>query len=175
MTPRFRERLVQLYFQVDAAVQAAGPRCEQSGRCCRFTEWGHVLYLTSFEAELLLESAPSYDRPVGPEGCPFQVDRLCTARDVRPLGCRIYFCDPTYQETGQRIMEQALTQLKRLAEEEGLSWRYAPFHVFLNEVADEERKPKRPSRVGLPVLVVTRDRSAAECEPRAESGGIDGK
>ena len=128
-----QQNLRSLYAEVDAAVAAAGPLCDASGRCCRFKEWGHVLYLSELEAQLLLESAPAYAQPVSPDFCPFQVEKLCTAREPRPLGCRIYFCDPAYQETGNRIMEQALQKLKRLAEESGSGWRYAPLHVFLNE------------------------------------------
>jgi Fe-S-cluster containining protein len=136
-----RDEIMDLYAEVDAAVAAAGPKCESSGRCCRFTEWGHVLYLSHLEAELLLESAPSYDQPVSADGCPFQKDKLCMAREPRPLGCRIYFCDPNYQVTASVIMEEALAKLKRLAEEHGLGWRYAPLHAFLDEAEPRSVKP----------------------------------
>ena len=45
---------------------------------------------------------PPYEQPVTADFCPFQKDNLCTAREPRPLGCRVYFCDPAYQETGAR-------------------------------------------------------------------------
>lgn len=126
-------RLLTLYAAVDAAVAAAGPRCEASGRCCRFKEYGHTLFISQLEAEVLLADAPPFAGPVTPDFCPFQVDNLCTAREPRPLGCRVYFCDPAYQETGQEISETYLGKLKALADELGLGWRYAPLHVFLNE------------------------------------------
>lgn len=138
-----RDEIIKLYAEVDAAVAAAGPKCEASGRCCRFTEWGHVLYLSHLEAELLLESAPAYDQPVSPDGCPFQKDKLCTAREPRPLGCRIYFCDPNYQQTASVIMEEALAKMKRLADEHGLGWRYAPLHAFLNDAPTRGAPPDR--------------------------------
>lgn len=122
-----------LYAEVDRRVAEAGPTCEASGRCCRFTEYDHTLFLTEPEAEFLLASAPFYDKPVSRDGCPFQIDNRCTAREPRPLGCRIYFCDPTYQQTAQIIMEDALTELKQFCEAHGLGWRYAPLHVWLNE------------------------------------------
>lgn len=133
MTDDLRRRVLDVYAAADAAVAGAGPRCEASGRCCRFTEYGHTLFLSGFEADILLESAPPYAKPVTRDGCPFQVDNLCTARDARPLGCRVYFCDPAYQETSNRITEEAVAALKRLADETGADWRYAPLHVFLNE------------------------------------------
>lgn len=148
MTEAVRRQVLAVYAAVDAAVAAAGPRCQASGRCCRFEEYGHTLFLSRFEAELLLETAPAYAQPVSRASCPFQVDGLCTARTERPLGCRIYFCDPAYQETGQRITEAAIAQLKRIADENDASWRYAPLHQFLNEA---ETRPTGQKRKALPM------------------------
>jgi hypothetical protein len=132
MSESLRRRVVELYREVDRDVAAAGPVCVASGRCCRFKEYGHVLFLSNLEAEVLLANAPPYDRPVSADFCPFQKDNLCTAREPRPLGCRIYYCDPSYQETGQRLSEEYLQRLKALADEYRVAWRYAPLHHFLN-------------------------------------------
>ena len=85
--------------------------------------------------------------------CPFQFENLCTAREPRPLGCRVYFCDPAYQETGQRISEKYVRQLKDLSNDLGLEWRYAPLHVFLNEHTPVTRRPERSA-------------GSADCSPR---------
>src|SRR5437868_14927700 len=98
MTDDLRRRVLAIYAETDAAVAAAGPKCDASGRCCRFKEWGHVLFLSGLESEVLLESAPAFQPPVSADFCPFQKENLCTAREPRPLGCRIYFCDPAYQD-----------------------------------------------------------------------------
>jgi hypothetical protein len=127
-----RRQVLEVYDEVDREVAAAGPVCVASGRCCRFKEYGHVLFLSSLEADVLLAGAPSYDRPVSADFCPFQKDNLCTARAPRPLGCRIYYCDPAYQETGQNITEKYLRRLKEIATEHGIDWQYAPLHHFLN-------------------------------------------
>ncbi len=132
MDPNLRIAIQTIYQKVDEAVKQAGPKCEASGRCCRFAEYGHTLFLSQLEAEYLLASAPPFSS-VDPAVCPFQVESLCTAREPRPLGCRVYFCDPNYQEEGQRISEQGIRELKALADEHGLAWRYAPLHVFLKE------------------------------------------
>ena len=159
-------RVLELYQEVDREVRAAGPVCLASGRCCRFKEWGHVLYLSSLEADLLLGDksvadvsgsdgltsySPGLGRGVeaprpGPglneqttpehlagESCPYQKDNLCTAREPRPLACRIYYCDPHYQQTASELTEKYLRRLKDLAEEHGLEWKYAPLHQFLKE------------------------------------------
>ncbi len=155
-----RRRVRELYREVDAAVAAAGPVCEASGRCCRFKEYGHVLFLSNLEAAVLLAEAPRFERPVSPDFCPFQKDRLCTAREPRPLGCRIYHCDPAYQETGNQITETFLKKLKALATEYGSEWLYAPLHHFLNSAADRPTLPEgqalaadeRAGIIALPVL-----------------------
>jgi Fe-S-cluster containining protein len=145
MTPTLRSRVLDVYAAADAAVAEAGPRCEASGRCCRFTEYGHTLFLSQLEAEILLEAAPAYDAPVTRDGCPFQVNNLCTARDPRPIGCRVYFCDPAYQDRMSEIIEKAIEDLKAIADEFNTGWNYAPLHVHLNAA------PPRPARTALPL------------------------
>jgi hypothetical protein len=154
MTPDLHSRVLNLYAEVDAAVAAAGPQCDATGRCCRFKEYGHTLFISNLEAEILLASAPPYEKPVTGDFCPFQVDNLCTARDPRPLGCRVYFCDPTYQEEGNAITEQYLRKLKELAEEFQLDWRYAPLHHFLNEAEGRGSSVGGPAKsTRTPLLV----------------------
>src|SRR5437762_5267805 len=127
-----RDRVKTLYAEADAAVAAAGPVCVASGRCCRFKEYGHTLFISNLEADVLLASAPPYEQPVSSDFCPFQKGNLCTAREPRPLGCRVYYCDPAYQDAGSRISEEYLRRLKELADAHGVAWRYAPLHHFLN-------------------------------------------
>jgi hypothetical protein len=133
MTAELRRRVLELYAEADREVAAAGPVCVASGRCCRFKEYGHTLFVSGLEADVLLSAAPPYERPASPDFCPFQKENLCTAREPRPLACRVYYCDPAYQETGNAISEKYLRRLKALADEHGITWRYAPLHDFLNE------------------------------------------
>jgi len=146
------DRIRELYAEVDRLVAAAGPRCDASGRCCRFKEYGHTLFLSGLEADVLLESAPAYAKPVTADFCPFQVENLCTAREPRPVGCRVYFCDETYQETGNAITEFALKRLKEIADEDGTGWRYAPLHIFLNEADRPDAVAEPSSRTPLAVV-----------------------
>ncbi len=139
MSEETRRQVLELYREVDQEVAAAGPVCVASGRCCRFKEYGHVLFLSNLEAEVLLASAPPYERPASTDFCPFQSGNLCTAREPRPLGCRVYYCDASYQDTGNRITEKYLQRLKMLADAHDLEWRYGPLHSFLN--SPEESGP----------------------------------
>jgi hypothetical protein len=137
------DRLREIYAAADAAVAEAGPRCDASGRCCRFKEYGHTLFVSQIEADYLLAHAPPFAGPVSDAACPFQVENLCTAREPRPLGCRVYFCDPNYQEVGPQISEKYLGELKRLADKFDLGWRYAPLQLFLREHLGETKPALR--------------------------------
>ena len=84
---RFRPELLAIYGELDAAVAALGPVCLLSGRCCRFEEFGHTLFVSAPEAALLVADAPAPTRPLDAGAtCPWQ-DQLgrCQARDARPL------------------------------------------------------------------------------------------
>jgi hypothetical protein len=133
MSGSLPRQVLEIYQEADREVAAAGPICVASGRCCRFKEYGHALYLSNLEAEVLLSNAPAYEAPVSECFCPFQKENLCTAREPRPLGCRVYFCDPAYQDTMKEIMEKYVRRLKDIARANSVEWRYAPLHYFLNQ------------------------------------------
>ena len=86
------------------------------------------------------------------ETCPWQ-DRLgrCTAREARPLGCRIYFCDPSYQSVAPELSEAFLGRLKELVRFHGWSWNYAPLHRHLRRAQAEGRLPDSVTLATLPV------------------------
>ena len=157
MTDLVRQKILEVYDKADRAVTAAGPRCEASGKCCRFKEYGHTLFISHFEAEILLESAPAYTLPVSPDGCPFQVEGLCTARSSRPLGCRIYFCDPAYETRMAEITEESIAELKSIADRYETGWDYAPLHHFLNTAVRTSALPtdsmnQQGARIPLPIV-----------------------
>jgi Fe-S-cluster containining protein len=131
---QFRAPLRALYADLDADVAALGPTCRLSGRCCRFAEHGHTLFVSAPEFALLRADAPPPCRPLDDGAtCPWQDDLgRCTARDARPLGCRVYYCEPTYQEHAHRLSESYIARLKRLADAHGLPWAYAPLHRHLH-------------------------------------------
>jgi hypothetical protein len=131
--PGWHAELVDLYSELDREVARLGPICELSGRCCRFQEYGHTLFVSAPEVWFLLGRAPRPQRPLDRgESCPWQDEKgRCTARNGRPLGCRVYFCDPTYQHVGQEVSEKFIGRLKHLTQDHGLPWNYAPLHHHL--------------------------------------------
>jgi len=130
-TERLRSELLALYDDLAAEIAAAGPVCELSGRCCRFKEYGHTLFLSRPEADLLLEPGLPENAVVDESGCPFQVQGLCTARERRPLGCRVYYCDRNYAGVGEALSERYIARLKKLHAESATAWEYRPLHDFL--------------------------------------------
>lgn len=100
-----------LYSHVDAELGSTGQDCRQCGECCDFERFGHRLYVTPAELALLLESPRP---PATPGGrCLYQVDKACTARRCRTLGCRVFSC---LGDTGHqcRIYERYHHQIKAL-------------------------------------------------------------
>jgi hypothetical protein len=132
-----RGPLAVLYEDLGAAVAEVGPVCRLSGRCCRFEEYGHTLFLSAAEAALLVADAPPPARPLDdPSCCPWQDQAgRCTAREARPLGCRVYFCDPSYEGKAEPLTEEFLGRLRRLVDSLGLPWGYARLHHHVNAAA----------------------------------------
>ena len=131
--PTLRRELESLYADLAREIAEAGPACQLTGRCCRFAEYDHTLFISNLEADLLLEDGPGFQGPVDEGSCPFQLGKLCGARERRPLGCRIFYCDPSYRDRGIHLSETYIRRLKDLAVQLGRPWRYAPLHHFLRE------------------------------------------
>ena len=130
----WRGPLARLYAELDAEIARLAPLCEISGRCCRFAEFDHALYLSTVEFAVLVADAPRGEEGVdGIERCPWQDDRgRCRAREARPLGCRVYFCDPSYQSAMLDISESYIQKLKSLITDAGEAWRYASLAAQLS-------------------------------------------
>lgn len=139
----FRASLLAIYTELDAEIARRAPVCQLSGRCCRFAEYDHTLFLSSAELGVLLADAPAPCRPLDRgETCPWQdAQGRCTAREARPLGCRVYFCDPAYEGQAEELSETFLARIKQLTEEFGLPWNYAPLHHHLRAAWPQGRRP----------------------------------
>lgn len=107
-----------LYARVQAEIDRRRPVCAISGRCCRFEEYGHRLYVTTIELARFvheLKPAPSRESWDG-TGCPFQRSKLCTVHAIRPFGCRMFFCDATSTDWQNAAYEQFHAELKQCHE-----------------------------------------------------------
>ncbi|HZW08999.1 MAG TPA: YkgJ family cysteine cluster protein [Phycisphaerales bacterium] len=140
--PQISGELELVYEAIARAVAQRRPVCDASGRCCRFEEWGHRLYVTGLEAAYLLARL---DRPLTPErigaaraagGCPFQKSLLCSVHAIRPLGCRVYYCDETAQEWQMELSERMLREMRGIHERHGLPYRYGEWRAMLGVIVE---------------------------------------
>lgn len=127
-----------LYADVAREIEARRPVCVVSGRCCRFEEYGHRLYVTTLEMAKFVGDLPRASRPLStdPGGCPFQVAKLCTVHAQRPFGCRMFFCDATSTEWQNAAYERFHARLKALHEELGVPYAYVEWREALRQTKD---------------------------------------
>lgn len=131
----------ELYERLNAAVAEQPGVCELSGRCCRFDSYGHRLYVTGLEVAWLVEHLDAEQRrsleeaqnPETLDGCVFQRQGLCSVHTLRPMGCRIFFCDPAAETWQHAVYEQFLTELRTLHEQFHLPYRYMEWRTALAE------------------------------------------
>ena len=62
------------------------------------------------------------------------------------MGCRIFFCDPAYQERQGEIAETFIGRLKEIHRRLDADWDYRPLHRFLEERGplEESSTPPEP-------------------------------
>ena len=154
MNPGISAAVAEILAAVDVDVAARRPVCRASGRCCKFEEYGHRLYVTGVEmmhfagvhvngeiknlkSEISngsVVSLPQFFATAEPKGCPYQIEGLCTAREARPLGCRIYFCDENAQAWQNEVYEKYHGQLRAVHERFGVPYRYMEWRAALQEM-----------------------------------------
>ena len=66
------------------------------------------------------------------------------------MGCRVYFCDPSYQAMVPEIAEAGIARLKRLVDDLDLPWDYAPLHRHLRQAEADGRFPMSAGNAFLP-------------------------
>ncbi len=56
--------------------------------------------------------------------CPYLLGNLCGVHGVKPLGCRVYFCDASAQEWQHELTERALRDIRALHEQFSVPYVY---------------------------------------------------
>lgn len=137
-----------IYDQLQQEIDNRQPVCRASGRCCRFEEYGHRLYVTTAElaafADGLQPTKPPQDGLSGRKlpilgqasaGCVFQVDGRCSVHAIRPFGCRIFFCDPTAEDWQQMQYERFHALIKQLHENLAVPYYYVEWRAGLSALS----------------------------------------
>jgi len=131
---RFIAGLRETYRQVDLDVGRQNTSCRACGDCCRFDRTDHRLYVSTGELALLTAAAPAGPRSVQPLHCPYQDADRCRARDRRPLGCRVFFCDEDLQAWSRDSYERFHRLIRRLHDEARLPYAYIEMTAGAAEV-----------------------------------------
>ncbi len=90
-----------------------------SGRGGSPREPGRALSLTTLSAA----------RAAG--GCPFQSANLCTVHTIKPLACRVYFCDRSVQGWQHDLSERMHERIRALHDAHAIEYRYAEWRTLL--------------------------------------------
>lgn len=138
--------LEAIYQHVHTETIARQPLCQASGRCCNFEKHGHRLYVTGIEAAYMFARLEGDNRARATleqvnaartrGDCPYLINNLCTAHTIKPLGCRVYYCDPTAQRWQEELSEYALAQIRAIHDEHGLEYRYGEWRSMLEQVIE---------------------------------------
>lgn len=147
--------LEAVYLSVTAQIESRGPACWASGRCCNFDRAGHRLYVTGLEVAYLWSRLQGEDAAAAhtPSGvlpavadvqaarargdCPFLSRNLCGVHDIKPLGCRIYFCDHSAQEWQRHLYERALAAIRDIHDRQNISYHYGEWRAMLQMFAEK--------------------------------------
>jgi Fe-S-cluster containining protein len=129
--------VANVYSALADAIELRKPICKTSGRCCRFDEFGHRLFVTTMEMAAFVrqQSVPAKSSN---GGCPFQIDGLCTVHTIRPFGCRIFFCDETSTQWQQEQYERFHAEFKRLHERLAVPYFYVEWREALKSMKELE-------------------------------------
>lgn len=145
------KKMESFYAEVDASIARHRPVCTNRGACCKFGKYGHRLFVTSIELAYFARGlGPDIRSPRSADACPYQVDGRCTARQHRPLGCRVFFCDPGSQEWQPAASERGLARLKKLGDELGIDYRYVEWLHGLSVLASDGAGPRTPGNASIP-------------------------
>lgn len=139
----------ELYADLDRRVAEHAPTCWNKGECCRFGRYGHRLYVTSLEVAYYLAMGPGRepsDSGLGSPAaaallaeatCPHAFGGSCHARDRRPVGCRVFYCDPASQDWQGPVTEEFLGRLRAMHEGLSVPYVYADWLVVLAALRGE--------------------------------------
>ena len=141
----FLAAMESLYHELDEAIAAHDPVCLSCGNCCHFEPAGHHLFVTSAELAYFLAHTPEPIRTVHPrQPCPYQVGGRCTTRRQRPVGCRVFFCDPAAQPWQGPLTEHTLDRLRDIHRRFALPYAYVDWTAALSAPASQRKSDCEP-------------------------------
>ena len=144
--PEVDAALDAVLVMIDDAVRAMEPHCLASGNCCRFEAHGHRLYASGLEVVRCVALCDREGRGIDASAvaasvergnCPWQSGRLCTAREGRPTGCRVYFCDPRAKDLVPKLAERAHAEIRAIHDRFEVPYEYGEWRSMLARVVGD--------------------------------------
>ena len=137
--PEVEDAIATIHEDLAESVRSFRPLCLASGACCKFDAFEHRLYVTGLEAARCVRLAPAIAEEdlvkANVEGtCPWQMGRLCTAREGRPVGCRVFFCDPRAKAWVPEQAELAHQAIKAVHERFDVPYAYGEWRAILKDI-----------------------------------------
>lgn len=133
--PAVAAELDALFVMVGDQIEARGPACWASGRCCNFEAFGHRLFVTGLEVAWVTARTPvtleEVEAAQARGGCPYQRSNLCGIHERKPLACRVFFCDRAAEAWQQELMERLMRELKSMHDRHGVPYRYLEWRAGL--------------------------------------------
>ena len=66
----------------------------------------------------------------------FQAGGLCTVHAIRPMGCRVFFCQQGTEDWQRDLYEKYLNDLRALHDAHGVPYRYLEWRSALQWAAE---------------------------------------
>ena len=129
--PVFLTELARIYAILDEELTTLGATCLGGGPCCKFDLAPHRVYLSTGELALLGKAPPVCLDRCRAHRCPYQIGPRCSARTRRPLGCRIFFCDPNLTDSLGKIYEVYHRKIISLSQTRCLPYLYTELSYSL--------------------------------------------
>lgn len=117
--------LLDLYAELDAELAELQASCRACGTCCDFSTHGSVLFASRLERDVLATAGEASTRG-GDLVCPYLAGGKCSAREVRPLGCRTHYCRGDAVERGRELYEKYRARVAEISRRCGIEWDYRP-------------------------------------------------
>ncbi len=131
--PEVVEAMRRFFDEADRDIAAQPATCWNRAECCHFGSFGHRLYVTALEVSYYLALGELPPR-VADDSCPHARDGKCHARERRPLGCRVFYCDPAAEDWQGPMTERRLARLRAMHEELGVPYFYVDWLVVLRAI-----------------------------------------
>ena len=144
--PEIAAELEGVYAIIADQIEARGPACWASGRCCNFGSAGHLLYTTGLEAASTLVGlsrvGASALTPAAVEAavvrgdCPFLKQNACGVHAIKPMGCRVYFCDRGATDWQEALTERSMREIRLIHERHHVEYRYTEWRALLGALVE---------------------------------------